>query len=118
MKIKPLDIIVIAILFAVPIYFALKSDSGGEKHLYLIHDGIKKELKFQNSIINLEETTGHKITIEIKDSKARILESDCPNKICIKTGWIDSCGQSAVCVPNKTAVSIECKESLFDAESK
>jgi len=53
--------------------------------------------------------------IEIKDSKIRVQTSDCPQKICVKTGWIDRPFQLIVCVPNKIVISIEGeKRDYFD----
>lgn len=45
--------------------------------------------------------------IQIKDGKARVLRSDCPNQICVKSGVIDKAGQIVVCIPNKVILKIE-----------
>lgn len=45
--------------------------------------------------------------IRIEFGKARVLRSDCPNKICVNSGAIDKTGQIIVCVPNKIIVKIE-----------
>ncbi|MDD2400734.1 MAG: NusG domain II-containing protein [Clostridia bacterium] len=52
--------------------------------------------------------------IEIKDGMVRMVESTCPEKICIKQGWIKNPGQSIVCVPNEVVVYID-NEELPDA---
>lgn len=49
---------------------------------------------------------GKNVRIEIKDGKARFAESDCPDKICVHTGYIGSGGQTAVCLPNAVSVVI------------
>lgn len=36
-----------------------------------------------------------------------VKESDCPDKICVKTGSIDQKYASAVCLPNKVTVTVE-----------
>lgn len=46
------------------------------------------------------------ITFEIKNNQIRILHSDCKDKICEKTGYIDSGYQSIVCLPNRILVKI------------
>ncbi|MEW6674730.1 MAG: NusG domain II-containing protein [Nitrospirota bacterium] len=55
--------------------------------------------------------------IEIKNHKVRIIESPCPNKLCIQQGWIES--GAIVCLPNRVVVIIgdsqRGTESLFDA---
>ena len=44
--------------------------------------------------------------IEIKDGRARITESPCLHKVCVKMGWIRNAGKIAVCVPNQVVVRI------------
>ena len=47
------------------------------------------------------------IKIEVKDSKVRAAWSDCPNQLCVNTGWIKTAGEIIVCVPNKVLIEIE-----------
>lgn len=46
------------------------------------------------------------IKLELKDNQIRFLEIDCPDKICVRTGFIGKVGQSAVCLPNRIVVKI------------
>ena len=46
------------------------------------------------------------VKLELKDNKIRFLETDCPDKICVRTGFISKVGQSAVCLPNRIVVKI------------
>jgi hypothetical protein len=47
-----------------------------------------------------------KSIIEFQDSRVHMLWSDCPDKICMKMGWIAEAGQVVVCMPNKVVISI------------
>jgi hypothetical protein len=59
-----------------------------------------------------------KMKIEVKSGKIRILDSDCPQKICVKMGWIDNSGQTIVCIPNHVLIEIKSSGSpLIDAVS-
>ena len=40
------------------------------------------------------------------DGSIRFIRSDCPDKICVKTGRIHLAGQSAACLPNGVIVKI------------
>ncbi len=40
------------------------------------------------------------------DGSIRFIESDCPDKICIKTGRLHLAGQSAACLPNGIVVKL------------
>lgn len=49
-------------------------------------------------------------TVEFGQGKVRMLPLPthvCPNGICWKTGWISRAGQSIVCVPNHTTITLE-----------
>ena len=45
--------------------------------------------------------------LEDNYGKIRIIESDCPDKICVKTDFIDSKSEKIVCLPKKLIVEIE-----------
>ncbi|MEL4106607.1 NusG domain II-containing protein [Oscillospiraceae bacterium WX1] len=46
------------------------------------------------------------VTLLIKDGKICFYESTCPDKICIRSGFLSRPGESAACLPNKVAVQI------------
>ena len=53
--------------------------------------------------------------IKINQNSARVVHSDCPEKICVKTGKIHLAGEMIVCVPNKVVVKITGKQkNQFD----
>lgn len=57
------------------------------------------------------------ITVQVRNKKVRMLESDCKNKYCVKYGWlsIDDNGK-IVCMPQKVIIKfIGKKESTIDA---
>ncbi|MCY6960543.1 NusG domain II-containing protein [Clostridium brassicae] len=66
--------------------------------------------------INLQNNTKEKITIktdlgenivQIENGGVRIIESDCPDKICVKDGFRDKAGEILVCLPHKLVVQIK-----------
>ena len=55
----------------------------------------------------------------IKEGVVYMEDADCPDKLCIKQGKIDSNGQKIVCLPNKTIVEVSSeKESDYDVKVK
>jgi hypothetical protein len=54
-------------------------------------------------------------TVEIKDGKMRFVSADCPDKVCVHTGWISKSGQLAVCIPNRVMIRIVGGETEVDA---
>ncbi|UCE08218.1 MAG: NusG domain II-containing protein, partial [bacterium] len=52
-----------------------------------------------------------KTIIKIDQGTAQVIYSDCPEKICIKTGKIHHTGEMIVCVPNKVVAKINGKRN-------
>lgn len=48
----------------------------------------------------------HYNIIEVEDGKVRIREADCPDKECVKMGWIDRPPRQIVCLPNQVVVTV------------
>lgn len=38
--------------------------------------------------------------------KICFMSADCPDRLCVKTGWLSKPGQIAVCLPNRTLIKI------------
>lgn len=49
---------------------------------------------------------GYTLLLVIEDGSVHIEESDCPDKLCVKTGKISRSGQSIVCVPARISVRL------------
>jgi hypothetical protein len=54
-------------------------------------------------------------TIEIRAGQARFLESPCPGKVCIHSGWLREAGQLAACLPNRISIQLLGSQPRFDA---
>ena len=44
--------------------------------------------------------------LQIKGNRARLVDADCPDKLCVRQGWIQYTGQCITCLPNKLTVTI------------
>jgi hypothetical protein len=49
---------------------------------------------------------GIKQVIVAEKRKIRFSESDCRDKICVKTGWLTKTGDKAVCLPSATIITV------------
>lgn len=47
------------------------------------------------------------VTIRFDGMQACIEGSDCPDKTCVTRGWLTVAGQTSVCLPNKTVLSLD-----------
>ena len=55
---------------------------------------------------SLQEEFGVPVFLERDGGRIRFVDVDCPDHICEKTGWISMAYQSAVCMPNRTVVTV------------
>lgn len=78
----------------------------------------KAEIYYNNQLVEtVDLNTGVDKTFSIpqdkdvifhlyKDGSIAFEESDCPDKICIKTGKLKTVGETAACIPNKVFIKI------------
>jgi thiamine biosynthesis lipoprotein len=45
-------------------------------------------------------------TVEVRDGRVAIVQAECPNQVCVRTGWRSDAGDAIVCVPNRAMVRI------------
>ena len=60
--------------------------------------------------IDVKTEYGYNI-IEIKDASIGIIDADCRDRICIKSGFISKPGQLSVCLPHKLMVEIKSNDN-------
>lgn len=61
---------------------------------------------------------GYTLTVEIRDGRARVRETDCPDKICQRTGWISHKGETVICAPATVRLTVtDPKGGVGDADS-
>lgn len=107
------DIIVIFVLLvaAAIIYFAYMAVSGqsGKPYCELVYDGeaVMAVDLTENRSFSLEQLPN--VVFEIKNGAIAFVESDCPDKICIQSGYLHQAGQTAACLPNRAAIRIKAR---------
>ena len=52
--------------------------------------------------------------IQVRDGQARFINSPCPNKLCVHTGWVSQGGENATCLPNQVSLQILGTDARFD----
>lgn len=107
-KINKYDVLLLIALSlsALIIYiFYNKAPKDGIKAQILINGETAYTVSLEeNKTFSLPELSS--VEFEISDGKIRFIKSDCPDKICINTGYIDKAGQIAVCLPNAVSLKI------------
>jgi hypothetical protein len=52
--------------------------------------------------------------IVLKDNSIAIIDADCPDKVCMKPGFISKPGESLVCLPHKLMVEVKGNTDIDD----
>lgn len=42
----------------------------------------------------------------IENGRAKMVDANCPDKLCVKEGWVKYTGQCITCLPNKLTVTV------------
>lgn len=53
------------------------------------------------------ECDGGYNVVTVKNGDIRVSDADCPDHICMQTGWLSSSGAPIVCMPHKLVISFE-----------
>lgn len=51
------------------------------------------------------------VRIQIRGGMVAVVGADCPNKVCVRTGWRSSAGESIICVPNRVVIRVTGEEN-------
>ncbi len=123
--IKKLDIIVISLLFIASFipYGIFWMTSGDSNYVYAkitVEGKEYKNIRLDNhkgeEVFNIKTSKGYNM-IKVVDNKIAIVEADCPDKICLKPGYISKVGETAVCLPHKIVVEIKGRANIDDEET-
>ena len=86
---------------------SILSKGSGESIVLIKSDGIMvKEASLKNNREFLIKSKEGELTCIIQDQKVKVVESTCPDKLCIKQGWISNQGESIICLPNRITITI------------
>ncbi len=61
---------------------------------------------------------GHHNIVEIKEHRIRVREADCPDKTCVRMGWLSSSSMPIVCLPHHLVIEFTDDTGDVDAMTK
>lgn len=110
---KKVDVLIIALLFLIAIFLLLLTYTKREAVVLKVYvqnveiirkniSDLKDREKFE-----VKGVLGISVFEYVKDKGIHMISSPCPDKICIKQGFIKREGESIVCLPNKVVISLE-----------
>ncbi len=107
------DIILTAsvIALAVLVFFiiGLTRDKGGYAQVKKNGKIIGKYSLSRDIEVEISDENGYNLLV-IEDGAVRIAEADCPDKLCVHKGSAEHDGETIVCLPNKTVVTVHSGE--------
>lgn len=100
-------IVLLAMLSAV----AFLSGSGGTKaQLFVYQNGVLIEKMPLEEDKILQIGGEYQNVVRVRDGRAAIVSSNCPNGDCVRCGWISRIGRSVACLPNRVELRISAQE--------
>lgn len=118
-KLKVGDLIIfVTILIATVINFVIFAyPTQGAPTAEIIKNGkvIQKiKLNEVKKRMEIRDNDKYHVLIAVENGKIHFEESDCPDQVCVQTGWISRPGQSAACVPAGILIKIVGEDSDTD----
>lgn len=97
-----LNILIILLCISVPICLSVLAHNEEKTVLISVNGETVKELPLS------EDAQFHinGVNVEIKDGKASVPHSDCPDGLCTKMKKAENIGDSIICVPNMVSVRV------------
>lgn len=108
-------LVVVAIISYITIKYVGKSDGG---QVEVVIDGNTIESFSLNEDITFKiviDEENYNI-LEIKEGVAKVIEADCPDKLCVSQSSINEEGESIICLPHKLVVRVV-KTSKSDVDA-
>lgn len=107
---KKADILIILVLIlAAGLFWIWKNSDGGELRAVISVDGKTVQTvdldKTEEPVI-IRPETGFNIVIVAENGTIRFENSDCPDKLCVQKGKLYRKGDTAVCLPAKTVITV------------
>lgn len=86
--------------------FVFPAPSARNAQLQILQDGrLIRELPLQ-SHLDLQISGPYVNQIAVRDGRAAIIASNCPNQACVHSGWIARPGRAIVCLPNHVELRV------------
>lgn len=113
---KPLEAVVIGLILlgSIAAMIIMNRPGGGAKIAVISCGELRHELSLgKDGVFRFDGFDNAEF--EVKAGKIRLVNASCRDKICEKTGFIGSSGQSIICVPGRITVVISGADKGADA---
>jgi len=114
-------LVLIGISFLPFAVFYAEQSAGGERFVVITKDQtVLHEIALSDiektKQITIDSDDGHYNTVEISNGEVHMHDANCNDQVCVRSGAIDSPGETIVCLPHKVIVEITAKDASDDQE--
>lgn len=105
-------LIILAVISSV--VFTVKNRGKGEAYCQITYEGnlaLTVDLS-KDGAFALEQNPN--VLFEVNNGAIAFIESNCPDKVCIHSGFLSNPGQMAACLPNRVSIRIISEEADTD----
>jgi len=114
-----IGIVMVAVVFSfVYISHYRKADNGAHKVAIIkVKDKVVKSIDLDTVTEpqRIEISGEYNQVVLVENGRIRFVEAECPDKVCVNTGWLSDKGDMAVCIPNSAMIKIEGQSQKVDA---
>ena len=96
----------------------LLKKQGGEAVISVDGQIVERLPLDSDTSVTMNTEDGHFNTVTVENGRVRVSEADCPDRICVRQGWIQYAGESIVCLPHKLVVTVHGGEAGVDATAQ
>ena len=72
----------------------------------------------REATVTVGENRGFRNVVEVSGGRVRVVDADCPDRLCVRQSWIRYSGESIVCLPHKLVVTVRGSEHDLDAVAR
>ena len=110
-------ILLLVVVCALPFLYARTWFGAGNPGYFQIQTGSDKPLTETLSAdrtLHIQGPLGDSV-IEVRHGHARFVSSPCRGQVCVQTGWLQSTGDIAACLPNRISLTLLGQHPRFDS---
>ena len=87
------------------LFMSAESDAADYAVIYLDGEEVFRQSLNKSGKFTVARIEG--MTFEISEHGICVVSSDCPDKLCVRCGYVNRPEKSAVCMPNRVIVTVE-----------
>ncbi|NLI57913.1 MAG: NusG domain II-containing protein [Clostridium sp.] len=110
-------ILAIILVSSIGVYYYRFNKDNIQKVAIIKQDDVVIEKIFIDDLDELKEIKlfeNNDVIIHAENGRIRFYKSNCPDQVCVNSGWISKKGEMAVCLPYRIIIKIEGVDSEVD----